>query len=149
MHVARNMRADDAAEIFATRWNTCAHELADDCMACAPFAWAAIRSEPVAVFGAVAAHPGVWSVWMFATDDWPHVGLEVTYFMKRVMFPALIDTGAHRIFCESISTHSKAHSWLERAFGAKKEAAHPGFGRRRETFYTFAWTDPAHVQAEN
>lgn len=140
-HVSANMREIDREEIFAARWNTDVDELAGDCMACAPMAWAAhADGEPVAVFGARPQHPGVWTVWLFATENWPKVAFGVTRFMKKAMFPAIVETGAHRIYCASLDKHVDAHRWLEKAFGARKEAVIPGFGRRRENFFTFAWT---------
>lgn len=143
LFVAVNMRKIDREEIFATRWNEDLDDLVEDCMACAPVAWVYLIDEtPVSVFGAAPHHPGVWSVWMFATDQWPSAYLGVTRFMKRAMFPALVDVGAHRIFCASLDKHVEAHKWLEKAFDARKEAVNPGFGRRRETFFTFAWTAP-------
>lgn len=140
LYVAQRMRADDAREIHAARWNEDAGELADDCMACAPLAWMATHGAPVAVFGASQHRPGVVGAWMFATDDFRAVAISVTRFMKRVMFPALVQSGVHRIQAESIDSHTATHRWLERCFGAQLEAVHPGFGRRAETFYTFAWT---------
>lgn len=141
--VAVNMREIDRREIFATRWDDDIETLADDCMASCPTAWvASVDGTPASVFGAVPHHPGVWSVWMFATNRWPDVHLSVTRFMKRIMFPAMTDAGAHRIFAASLDEHTTAHRWLEKAFGARKEAVNPGLGRRRENFFTFAWTAP-------
>lgn len=140
LHVARNMREWDAKEIYATRWTDDPAEVAADCMAAGKFSWLAYAGDtPVAVVGAWPAHPGVWSVFMFATDDFNAVAFSLTKFIKRVMIPALVKTGAHRAECHSIEGHEVAHRWLE-FLGAKAEEPRKFYGRNRETFICYAWT---------
>lgn len=139
LYVAQRMRAADAREIWATRWNEDPHELARDAVACAPVAWTACKGHvPVACIGAGPLHPGVWRVWMYATDDFPSVGMKVTKFARRVMIPALLHAGAHRAECLSIDGHDQAHRWLE-ALGAAREATLGGYGRDGEDFHLYAW----------
>ncbi len=144
--VARNMRDADRREIFATRWTDDADTLADDCLFCAPLAWCAWSPDapevPVAVFGLSPARPGVFQAWLFATDDFFRVAKRVTRFAKQHIMPACRAARTHRIEALSIAGHESAHKWMEKSFGATKEADHPGFGRRAEMFHTFAWIDP-------
>lgn len=99
------------------------------------------RDTPTAALGACLVRPGVFSVWMFATNDWPHVAAGVTRWCHRALRPTLLRSGAHRAECQSLASHATAHRWLER-FGFTREAVMPGWGKRRETFVQFAWVLP-------
>lgn len=138
--VARNMRAADRQEIYATRWDEDAEALAADCVTgCSIGAVIAARDgAPVAVIGAMELWPTVWSVWMFATDHWPKVALAATRFVRRHLTPALLDLGLRRAECRSCSTHKQAHRWLE-YLGAQREAEHADYGKNGETFIGYYW----------
>lgn len=138
--VAENMRDADRAEIFATRPDDDTRQIAIDTMSYARFgcvAW--MDDEPVAVVCAIPLWPGVWSVGMYATDNWPKVACTVTCWIRRVLIPNLKAAGAHRAECRSHAAHATAHRWLEH-LGAIYEARLAAFGRDRETFYLYAWT---------
>lgn len=141
LYVADNMRDWDKREIYATRWTDDPSSLADAILAGGEFGWVAGDERPIAAFGAIPVWPGVWSVWMFATDEWPKVALGVTRFIKKVMIPAIRETGAHRAECRSHSDHLEAQRWLE-CLGAHKESEIPNFGREGETFYLYSWLAP-------
>lgn len=99
------------------------------------------RDLPVAALGACRIRPGVFSLWMFATPDWPLVAPAVTRWCHRVLKPSLLRAGAHRAECASLSDHTTAHRWLLR-FGFTHEATMPGWGKRGETFLQFSWVRP-------
>lgn len=141
-HVAVNMRDWDKREIYATRFLDDPLEVASDCMACPHFAWTAWGEKgPIAALGAVPMHPGVWTVWMFATDEFPAIGLHLTKFVKRGMIPALVKQNAHRAQCLSMAGHEEAHRWL-RVLGARQEGSPlAGYGRNREDFLFFVWSN--------
>jgi hypothetical protein len=138
--VAAHMRTDDRAEIFATRADDDAGQVAAETMAYARFgcvAWA--EDEPVAVVCAIPMWPGVWSVGMYATDRWPDVARATTLWIRHELIPKLEAAGAHRAECRSHAAHAAAHRWLEH-LGATYEARLTAFGRNREPFYLYAWT---------
>lgn len=138
MAVARDMRAADREEIFATRWSDDEGELARDCLA----GWTRccfVEGTPTAIIGAIPVRPGSWQVFMFATDQFKRCRISVTRFVLRVMIPILVEYGVHRAECQSIEGHAEAHAWLE-YLGARREAVHSHFGRNGETFYTYVWT---------
>jgi hypothetical protein len=141
--VARNMRAKDRAEIFATRFDDDANRVAAETMALSRFgcvAWSGPRTcEPVAVACAISTWPGVWSVGLYATDRWPEVARATTRWIRSVLIPDLVAAGAHRAECRSLATHATAHRWLER-LGASREAVLSAYGRNREDFLLYAWT---------
>ena len=141
LYVADNMREWDKREVFATRWDDDASELCDAIISGGEFGWIAGQDLPVAAFGAIPTWQGNWQVWMFATDRWPEVALGVTRFIKKVMIPALEESGCHRAECRSMEGHDVAHRWLE-SLGAYKESELPHYGRNGETFYLYRWTRP-------
>jgi len=138
--VAANMRSSDRREIFATRFDENPELLAEECLA--SFSLGAIIADkdgaPIAAIGAFEMWPGVWSVWMFATEGWPRVALSATRFVKRKLAPALRALGLHRAECRSSADHDSAHRWL-RHLGAEIEAEYRDFGKNCETFIGFVW----------
>lgn len=138
--VAANMREDDRREIYATRWLDDPEDIANDCHIHRKTGYIACLDDgkPVAAIGAIEIHPHVWSVWMFATDDFPKIALELTKFAFRHLAPAIRKVGGHRAECRSIVGHEAAHRWL-RFLGAKEEARLSGYGKNGEDFILFAW----------
>ncbi|MEP3248041.1 MAG: hypothetical protein ABJN40_06020 [Sneathiella sp.] len=138
LFIAKNMREWDRKEIYASRWNDDPHELAAECLSIGGFSWIAYDPEPIAIIGAVPLRPGVWNVFMFATDKFSKIAISLTKFAKNVMMPSLIAAGAHRGECQSMAGHDDAHNWLE-FLGAKRESTSEGYGRGREDFHTYIW----------
>ncbi len=141
LYVVQRMREADRREIYATRWANDPVAVATDVMSSGPFGWVCGIDRPIAAIGALSMWPGVWSVWMFATDEFRKIGLPMTRFVKNDMIPAVASTGAHRAECKSLADHFEAHAWLE-LLGARREYPEPhrGYGRGGEDFYTYIWT---------
>jgi hypothetical protein len=141
--IAENLRKSDKMEVFATRWTENGDDLADAILSYGDFGWIACSDDhvPVAAFGAVPMWNGVWSVWMFSTDRWPEVSISVTRFIKKIMTPALEESGYHRAECRSLAENTVSHKWLE-MLGASKESEVRNYGRNGETFYIFSWIRP-------
>lgn len=142
-HVIANMREWDRKEIFATRLDSDTGEgLLDDVFRTGPVSWLAWHEgTPVAAYGCSPLWRGVWSMWMFATDDFHKIGLGMTKMVTRAIVPMLWEHGAHRLECKSMEGHVEAHRWLE-VIGARREATHPLYGRDGETFHTYVWEKP-------
>ena len=144
LYVTRNLREWDRRELFATRFDDDPDRLAMDVMGWGPVGWVAGgvvdgREKASAVVGATELWPGMWSVGMFATDDFPKIGLGLTRFVKRRMIPLIVQQGIRRGECKSIEGHTEAHRWLE-VLGARRDgAALRGYGKGGEPFYTYAW----------
>ncbi len=137
LYVADRMRRGDREEIAATREPFDTVELTRDCLRVGHFAWVAGRDDPpIAVVGAVPMHPGVWSCWMFATDEFPRIALGLTKFARRVIIPSLAQSGCRRAQCLSAEGHDVAHEWL-RSLGAIEESRMEGYGKSGETFVCF------------
>lgn len=145
MSVAANMRAKDAAEIYATRWTDSPIDLAESVMRAIGPGWVAwIGAEPVAVIGAASMWPNVWSVYAFGTDEFRRVAPYLTRHIRKVMMPGLMIVGACRAECRSIATHTEAHRWLER-LSARREAFLPKYGRNGEDFVLYSWTEESQL----
>lgn len=142
-HIVRNLRAADARELGAQRWDMVPEKLVREvCELYGPYKWVCERAgEPIVAIGAVEVHAGVWSAWMFATDNFPSVGFFLTRFVRQSMIPSLIKIGAHRCDARSIDGHDHAHRWL-RALGAVEEARLLRYGRGGEDFIIFRWDKP-------
>lgn len=140
-HVAVNMRARDREEIFATRWDDDPEMVAKTLVSLNPagFVVQADDGEPVSVFGVYEMWPGVFSVFMFATDRWEEVAFSMTKFVMRELIPSIMSGNFVRAECKTLSTHDQAHRWLE-TLGAYKESEHPCYGKNGETFFTYCWT---------
>ena len=136
--VAQEMRAADRREIFATRFDEDALALAEDIIASEPVGAivAAADGAAVAALGGIEMWPGIWSLWMFATDRWPEVAKETTRFARRVLWPALLRLRLKRGECRSALEHETAHRWL-RFLGGEIEAIYPAYGKGGETFIGF------------
>lgn len=136
--IIKHMREHDREEIFAMRSDDDDDQLASDVIAAGDLKWMLSRERPICVWGAQPMWPGVWNVWMFATEEFPRVGKTLTKFVKNVEIPLLVERGIQRAECKSIATNAVAHRWLE-ATGAIREARHANYGRLKESFYTYAW----------
>lgn len=138
LYVCRNLREWDRKEIFATRWNDSADDLAVDVHARCLSGSVVMTNMPVAAFGVVHLWPGVAEVWCFGTDHFRDVGLSLTKHIKRAWMPSLKAMGIHRAQCFSMEGHTEAHSWLE-MLGGIRESVQMNYGRNGETFYQYVW----------
>lgn len=138
-HVVRNIREADRAEVFALWPGDEDSFIAEVCANYGPFRFVAWHeSVPVAIFGANLIRSGVYTAYLFATDDFPLIGLPVTRFIKRELIPVIERAGAHRCDAWSSATHFWAHRWLK-ALGAFPEATLRRLGRDGEDFVIFRW----------
>lgn len=138
LYVARNMRESDKEEIYGLREKACPFQLMNDAMAAKSFSWVAwLDGRPVAVFGGMPRQPGTWSMYCFATDEFPRLALGLTRFAKKAVLPTLFgQLGAHRLECDSHESHVSAHRWL-RLLGAELEAVKRQYGKDGADYFSF------------
>lgn len=137
LYVAMNMRQSDREEIYNLRWEENPFVVMQDTMLHRNFAWVAwVGETPCAVFGGAPRHPGVWEMFMYATDDLPKIGLALTRFAVRTAVPTLRDLGAHRLQADSHSGHTDAHKWLA-AIGASVEGVKRAYGKDGADYWTW------------
>lgn len=138
-YITERLRDRDREEIFATRWDADAIQLAKDTFNAGEFQWVAwVAGEPVASIGAAPIWPGVWQVWAYGTENWPRAALTLTRHVRRFMIPALLRDGAHRAQCFAMEKHVQACRWLER-LGAKRDAVLDNYGGHGQTFVLYSW----------
>jgi hypothetical protein len=137
--VIRGMREWDRAEIFAMQPDDDLTRFTEMVQAFGPAAWiSGVGYEPIACFGAYQAFPGLFEMWMFATDNINSIGKSMTKAVRDVIVPHLFACGARRLECRSMEGHVEAQRWLE-TVGARRESSAPEFGRGGQTFHTYVW----------
>lgn len=139
LFVARNMREWDRKEISATRWDDSPEALTEDCLRIGACGWVLGLERPIVAGGCWERWPGVFSMWMFATDEVRQIGLSMTKFVKRTIIPIVME-GAHRLDAHSMVGHEDAQAWLT-TIGARREFPEPtrGYGKNGEDFYSYVW----------
>ena len=96
------------------------------------------KDHPVCIGGFLMTRPGVVTLLFFATDDFHHIGLGVTRFIRKNLFPRLEREGVHRFEAVSMATHTAAHKWLG-TLGLKAETEPMrGYGRAGEAYIQFS-----------
>lgn len=141
--VVEGMREWDRREIFANRFDDDPMAMARDAVAMGKdVGWiAGLEDRPIAAFGCFLMWPGVWSMWLFATDEFRHIGISMTKLIVRSILPMLWEAGAHRLEARSMEGHHDAQRWLK-VIGATQEATLKGYGKGGEDFHVFAWERP-------
>ena len=95
------------------------------------------NGAPVCIGGTIAPWPGVISLLFFATPEFPKIGLTITRWISKDLFPRYFDAGVRRIQATSLDGYDEVHRWLA-ALGLEREAVLPAFGRNGEDFVQFA-----------
>jgi hypothetical protein len=140
--VALNMRERDLEEFSAVYAADTRHEIAN--VLGDRYGWrtdiivAKQDDVPVAVGGVMELRPNVLTLFFLATPAFDRIVLPLSRYIKWRLFPPLIEAGVHRIEAVTLDTYTEMHRWLE-LLGLSREATHPCFGKRRETFATYAW----------
>lgn len=147
-YVAQRMRPHDRAERLALSHGDDVVGAAVRFLDMPHLAVTVWKGTPISVIGVVFPHPGVASTIFFATDQFRHVALATTRFIRRKLFPILVSTGIHRLqVCSMVNPDDpQAHDWI-RGFGAGQEAVLRQYGRNGEDFrlYTLSKEGMARV----
>lgn len=94
----------------------------------------------VCVGGTIEARPNVVTLLFFATDRFAGIALPITRFIKRNLFPKLIERGIHRIEAVSLAENVASHQWLELLGLQPETGALRGFGKNGEAYMQFSWS---------
>lgn len=137
VEVCQNLRADDRAEIMATRWTESIGDLIDHIDSSRGGKFAVIhKGRAVCVFGVATATPGVGQGWLIGTDEIGLCGVEIAHACRKVI-KTVFATGTHRIQAHSAAFHTQAHEWLE-LIGFHRESVLKKLGKNGEDFICFA-----------
>lgn len=143
--VANAMRERDFAEFSAVSYADDRQGLADimrDRYGTHPEVQIGYASDgtPVCVGGSVQARPNVISLLFFATDRFPEIGLGITRYIRKQLFPRLIDAGVHRIEAVSMAGYEETHAWLNTIGLERETGPMHGYGKNGEAYYQFSWS---------
>jgi hypothetical protein len=144
--VVHNMREADRREVMAGRFVDDPETLSVEMQAARPFCFAlfalcADDGWPIAIIGARLRWPGVGSILMIATDEWPRIARPATRWVKRVAIPKILDPLCHRTQCEAWEGNLVTLRWLT-ALGYKVEGRLEAYGKNREGFLQYARIRP-------
>jgi hypothetical protein len=133
--VLGNLRPSDAAEIEATIWQGSAQATGHLILTVPGPKWEArtVGGEPAAIGGFTPVWPGLGSGWIWGTDKWDEVVMEVTKAMRRSILPSLDRRGLHRLEARPMAANIATIRWLG-LVGFSFEAVTPRFGRGGEDF---------------
>ena len=144
--VVYNMREADHREVMAGRFVDTRRDLALDIMESANFCFALFAlcdddRTAIAIIGGRLRWPGVGSILMIATDEWPLIARPATRWVKRVAIPKILDPLCHRTQCEAWEGNLATLRWLT-ALGYKVEGRLEAYGKNREGFLQYARLRP-------
>lgn len=140
--VALAMRERDFEEISALNFAEDRDELAEtlarryigsDELMCG-----SIGGKPICIGGTLLSRPNVVSLLFFATDEFPKIGLGITKFIKKRLFPRLEQAGVRRIEAVSLDGYHEVHAWLNVLGMTEETGPLRNFGKRGEAFRYFS-----------
>lgn len=147
VHLATNMRAQDAREVFALRRSDDRVALAYNLYAMLPYAQHAFVCG-LDKAGNATAFLGIWamdetgglaSANLFATAEFPLIAGALVRHVRRSVIPALLTRGCRRVECRALADYRTTRRFIC-ACGAAEEALLPDYGKNREAFVLYAWT---------
>lgn len=142
-YVSLNMRDNDWLEISALLPH-------DNPLQFAHEAVSAIRNDgrgivawhdakPAVVGAFTQIRPGVWSVWMFGTDDFKAVAFELMRWVRTEAADILKHAKGHRLQCESRVGYDEAHKMIKAMGGIQEGPPLRRFGKDEADYIRFVW----------
>lgn len=146
LHICRNLRACDRAELFAQRFEDDAEAFAGELALAIPraiFAMALLADdgEPVAFVVLFLAAPGLASVSLLATGRFAEIGRPAHRFLRRVVRDRVFQT-LRRVECRALAANHATRRWL-RKLGFREERRLKLYGKAGEDFVQLAWLNPS------
>lgn len=142
LHVCERLRLQDRLEVFATRWDDDAGQLAFQLYATKPdgLLWClgTDDGEPTFLVGAYEGWPGFWAPWAMGTRRTHEIVKSATKLVCREMIPQMKHKGFRRAECRAAIKNVVACEWLER-LGGQRESVNERMGRNNETFATYVF----------
>lgn len=140
--ICMGMRESDKSEIFAMRPHDNPLQLAMEAHAViknqgrGQISW--VKGRPAAVAAFTEDWPGVWSVWMFGTEDFKAAAIPLLRWVRKEANDILKVCAGHRLQCDSAASHHEAHKMIK-AMGAIPEFTMRKYGKTGEDFIRFVW----------
>lgn len=149
-YVLANLRDHDAAEIMPLVAGPERLQGLADALCTGHTLGAVFLHEdvPAAAIGANPQQPGVWGVWMAATEAWPHVWRQVVRYARGDLERGLRERGVRRVQANSLVSHPEAGRMLQ-WLGFQREGRARGFGSQGQDYYLWSRLpdDPAGIMS--
>lgn len=147
MHVFCRLRAHNAREFAACRWDASPSALVAETAELAPvcikhFCLADAHHDPIALAGAWLVAPGVALVRLCATEQWLTIARPAYRWLKRVFIPCVLEPNVRRAETRVLDTGPRSRDWLDR-LGFREEGLARALGRNGEDFVHVAWINPS------
>lgn len=136
------MREVDRAEIFNLRDYDSPYQLAWEAYSLITragrgrIAW--WNGRPTGVFAFTCQHKNLWDIWMWGTDDFRNVAVDLLRYARREANEILTVCNAKRLQCDSRVGHEDAHKML-RAMGAVPESTLRFYGKDGGHYIRYVW----------
>lgn len=101
---------------------------------------ARVDGQPIAIFGTGPISVCTLSVWALGTRHMWRAITAMNRFLVDVHLPDRIAQGFHSMEARALADHGSATAWLE-SMGGVQHGPPFVFGRSRETFLLYRWTD--------
>lgn len=146
-HVALRLRAADAEEQFACRFDDDPEKLAADLVMLAPHALASTafcleNGQPATILTCWLIAPGLGRLHRISTGEWPAVARAVFRYGVTAFVPAVMGLHLRRAECAVLARHQEARAILRR-LGFVEEGVAFRRGKHGEDFVNFGWVNPA------
>jgi hypothetical protein len=142
-YVVSHMRPMDEEEILCqVPEGIKRHEIAYSLLMAGQNYVASFDDVPAMFFGTQAVNVAVVSIWAIGTRAAPRVLPDVTRFLIGTHVPALLSAGFRAMEANSLAGHIESHRWMQ-STGAIVNGEPFVYGRNRELFLSFRWSDEA------
>lgn len=141
-YLAFNMREQDRVEVFGMRPYDNPIRLAWDANQMilntgrGTIAWA--KGKPAGLAAFTSNWPGVWDAWMFGTDEFKHVAVELIRWLRRTGNDILSVCEGHRLQCDCRVGHDEAHKMIL-SLGAVPEVTLRKYGKDGADYIRYVW----------
>jgi hypothetical protein len=141
--ICYRMRERDKTEVYALRPHDNPYRLAWEVHAVilnqgrGRIAWH--DGRPVALMAFTENWPGMWDAWMFGTDEFKSVAINLIRWGRREVVEILKTCNGHRCQCDSRADYDEAHRLLK-ALGARPEGPPMRrYGKDGADYQRFVW----------
>jgi len=142
--ICLNMRETDKVEVFGMLAHDSPLQLAHEASYLirnkgrSRIGWSDRTKRPAAMAAFTEDWPGMWSVWMFGTDDFKDCAIELVRWFRHEAKDILTVCKGHRLQCDSRYDHEEAHRMIK-AFGAIEESRLRAYGKDGADYIRFVW----------
>ena len=135
--VIANMSAKDAANLLMANY----HESTDDYIRWLHSERAVFKRciEGAAVIGYKETSPGVVTVFAITAPKFKDHIIEVTKYVKGVLFPGIFSSGYHRIQAIFAAEDDAMARWVEKSLGSTDLALLNGFAKDGRDMVMYSW----------